>query len=60
MRTEYYLNGKKVTRKAIKAIVGEQRLADMIAESKETFLSDPNIRNDYYIGGGRMLTIVFR
>ena len=41
MRTNFYLNGKKITRKAVKELVGEERLKEMLAEAKETFLEDP-------------------
>ena len=58
MRTNFYLNGKKITRKAVKELVGEERLKEMLAEAKETFLEDPLTQNDFFIGNG-MLTIEF-
>lgn len=58
MKTKFYLNGKKATRKAIKEQVGEERLARMLKEAKETFLEDPLVQNDFFIGSG-MLTIAF-
>ena len=58
MRTNFYLNGKKITRKAVKELVGEERLKEMLAEAKETFLEDPLTQNDLFIGNG-MLTIEF-
>ena len=58
MRTNFYLNGKKITRKAVKELVGEERLNEMLAEAKETFLEDPLTQNDFFIGNG-MLTIEF-
>ena len=58
MRTVLYLNGKKTTRKAIKELVGEKELKRMLAEAKETFMEDPNIQNDFWLGMG-MLTIEF-
>ncbi len=59
MKTIFYLNGKKTTRKAVKELVGEERLKKMLAEAKETFKEDPGIQNSWYIGGGQMLTIEF-
>ena len=58
MRTNFYLNGKKITRKAVKELVGEERLKEMLVEAKETFLEDPLTQNDFFIGNG-MLTIEF-
>ena len=58
MRTNFYLNGKKITRKAVKELVGEERLKEMLAEAKEPFLEDPLTQNDFFIGNG-MLTIEF-
>lgn len=58
MKTKFYLNGKKTTRKAIKERLGEERLARMLKEAKATFLEDPLIQNDFFIGNG-MLTIAF-
>ncbi|MCI8525610.1 MAG: hypothetical protein HFF17_06735 [Oscillospiraceae bacterium] len=58
MKTKFYLNGKKITRKAIKEQLGADRLARMLKEAKETFLADPLTQNDFFIGNG-MLTIVF-
>lgn len=58
MKTIFYLDGKKTTRKAIKERVGEERLSRLLKEAKETCKEDPLIENDFYIGNG-MLTIAF-
>ncbi len=58
MKTTFYLDGKKTTRKAVKELVGEERLKRMLKEAKETFLEDPMVQNDFFIGSG-MLTIKF-
>lgn len=59
MRTNFYLDGKKTTRKAVKELVGEERLKEMIQEAKETFFEDPKIQNSYFLGSRGMLTIEF-
>ena len=59
MTTKFYLDGKKTTRKAVKELIGEERLKKKLAEAKETFMEDPGIQNSWYIGGGQMLTIEF-
>ena len=59
MTTRFYLNGKKTTRKAVKELVGEDRLKRMLQQAKETFMEDPLVENDFYIGFQKMLTIEF-
>lgn len=58
MKTNLYINNKKTTRKAVKELVGDERLKKMITESKEAFMNDPFEENSYFIGSG-MLTIEF-
>ena len=58
MKTKFYIDGKKTTRKAVKELVGEERLARMLKEAKEAFFGDPLEQNDFFIGSG-MLTIEF-
>lgn len=58
MKTRFYLNGKKTTRKAVKEKLGEERLKEMVKEAKETFMEDPLEQNSFFIGNG-MLTIEF-
>lgn len=58
MKTNFYFNGKIITKKAATEKVGKERLDRMIREAKETFFEDPYIENDWFIGNG-MLTIEF-
>ena len=58
MRTTFYLDGKKTTRKAVKELLGEERLKRILEEAKKTYLEDPLVQNDFFIGSG-MLTIEF-
>ena len=58
MKTTFYLDGKKTTKKAVKELIGEERLKRIIEEAKETFFEDPLVQNDFFIGNG-MLTIEF-
>lgn len=58
MKTKFYLNGKKTTRKAAQEQLGADRLARMLKVAKETFMTDPLTQNDFFIGNG-MLTIAF-
>jgi len=59
MRTIFYLNGKKATRKAVKELVGGERLDGMLKEAKESFFEDPLAQNSFFLGGSGMLTIEF-
>ena len=59
MRTKFYLDGKKITKKALQERIGEERLKRMVQEAKETFLEDPLIQNDFFLGREGMLTIEF-
>lgn len=56
MKMRFSFNGEKTTRKAIKELVGEERLNRMIKEAKESMKEDPLIESDFWIGNG-MLTI---
>lgn len=58
MKTIFYLDGKKTTRKAVKELIGEERLGRMLREARETFMEDPEIQNDFILGR-QMLTIEF-
>lgn len=58
MTTKFYLDGKKIARKAVKELIGEERLKRILEEAKETFLEDPLVQNDFFIGSG-MLTVEF-
>ena len=59
MRTKFYLDGKKITKKALQERIGEERLKRLVQEAKETFLEDPLIQNYFYLGREGMLTIEF-
>ena len=58
MKTIFYLDGKKTTRKAVKEMIGEERLGRMLREARETFMEDSGIQNDFFLGR-QMLTIEF-
>lgn len=57
MKMRFSINGQKVTRAAVKNLVGEKRLKEMIQEVKETMKEDPLIECDFWLGGTGMLTI---
>lgn len=58
MKTTFYLNGKRITKKAATEILGKEKLERYIKEAKETFFEDPEIANDWWIGSG-MFSIEF-
>lgn len=59
MRAKFYLNGKKITKKALQERIGEERMKRLIEEAKETFMEDPLVQNDFFLGNEGMLTIEF-
>ena len=59
MKTIYYLNDKKTTRKALKEQLGEERLKRMTAEAAEGFREDPLVQQSFFLGSRGILTIEF-
>ena len=59
MKTIYYLNGRKTTRKALKDQLGEERLKRMTAEATEGFKADPLEEQSFFLGKAGTLTIEF-
>ena len=59
MKTTFYLNDKKTSRKALTELLGADRLKRYIEEAKETFFKDPLTQNSFWLGGRNMLTIEF-
>ena len=58
MKTTFYLNGKKTTRKAVTELISAERLERYI-EAKESFFEDPLTENGFWLGGMNTLTIEF-
>ena len=59
MRTKFYLDGKKTTKKALVGEIGKERLDCMVEEAKEGFFADPLEQQSFYLGSAGMLTIEF-
>ena len=59
MKTRFYLDGKKITRKAVKEMVGEERLKRMLKEAKEAFFEDPLEEQSFFLGHRGVLIIEF-
>ena len=57
MKTTFYLNGKKTSRKALTEKIGADRLKRYIEEAKEAFFADPLTQNSFWLGGKDTLTI---
>lgn len=58
MKTRFYLNGQKITKKAAEKIAGKERLEQMIEESIEAWYEEPGEENSYMVSEG-MLDIEF-
>ena len=59
MKTIYYIEGKKTTKKALTEKLGAGRLKRMTEEAKEGFRCDPLEEQSFYLGREGMLTIEF-
>lgn len=59
MRTIFYLNEKKISKRKLEDMLGKERLKRMLDEAKETFREDPLIQNSFFLGSNGMLTIEF-
>ena len=59
MKTSFYLNDKKTTRKAMKELLGEDRLKRMLADAKAGYMEDPMEQKSFFLGSAGMLTIQF-
>ena len=60
MKTVFYIDGKKVTKKAVTDMVGAESLKRYVEESKEGFMNDPYVQQDWFLGSKGMLTIEFK
>ena len=52
MKTGFYFNGKKITKKAATEMLGSRRLEQMLREAKEAFFEDPYEIQSWFIGTG--------
>ena len=59
MKTIYYLNNKKISRKALKEKIGDERVKAMTAEAKDSFRADPLVLQSFFLGSLGMLVIEF-
>lgn len=59
MKTKFYLNNKKITKKALTEMIGKERLDRMTKEAKEGFFADPLEQQSFYLGSNGMLIIEF-
>ena len=59
MKTRYYINEKKTTKKAAADLIGSEKLRRFTEEAKEGFREDPLTQQSFWIGGNRTLTIEF-
>ena len=60
MKTVFYINNKKVTKKAVTEMVGTESIKRYIKEAKEGFMNDPLEQQSWTLGSKGMLVIEFR
>ena len=58
MKTLFYLNGKKITRKAALELVPESTLDRYIEAARHQYWEDPLVENSFMVHGG-LMTIRF-
>jgi len=58
MKTIFYLGEKKISRKALKAAIGEETLKRLLKDAQDCYMEDPLILNQFMTKSG-MLTIKF-
>ena len=59
MRTTFYLNGKRISKKALTELIGKEWLNKIIKEDKEIFMEDPYTALYSFLGSYGMLLVVF-
>lgn len=59
MKTIYYIDGKKTTKKALTEKLGAERLKRMTEEAKQGFFEDPYEEQSYFLGMYGRLVIRF-
>ena len=59
MKAVLYMNGKKTTRRAIRKLVGEERLKNMLARAKDGIQHDPNEEQHFLLSGNGTLAVEF-
>ena len=47
-----YLNGKKISQKEVKEMLGEERFKRMLKDAKDTFKEDPLIEISFFVDKG--------
>ena len=47
-----YLNGKKISQKEVKEMLGEERYKRMLKDAKESFKKDPLEEISFFVGKG--------
>ena len=53
-RPGFRLNGVKLSKTAVKALIGQKGYEQVVRESRETFLDDPFYNNTFNIGYGNL------
>lgn len=59
MTTYFYMDNKRISKKELKEIIGEERLQEILEDATEAFYNDPEEQIEYFLGKG-MLTVRFK
>lgn len=59
MKTNFYIDGNKVSRREAFSRIGSNQMNLYLEEAKECYKDDPLVAIDFYLGSRGMLTIEF-
>lgn len=59
MRTEFYLDGNKITRKALNELIGRAAVRELVFLSKERRFAKSVLENSFNMGSYGVLTVCF-
>lgn len=60
MKTTYFINGKRISKKELTVKIGTERVKHYTEDAKEQFFEDPWVQNDYMISAREILTVEFK
>ena len=54
---KFYINGKKISKKALAEKIGKEKLDQRIQEAKKEWAEDPDLLVQWWLGGKDTMTI---
>lgn len=60
MKTVFYINGEKMSKKAVTEMIGTENIKRYMKDAKERFMNDPHEQQSWFLGLKGILTIEFK